>query len=124
MTIVKVHPVYGQTAKSTTDKTSTVAAGRQPAVNIIEEKEGYRIELATPGLGKSDFEIRINDNKLIVSGKGKKEDGEPRFFDPNFEKTFILPKKVDTDKISARSENGVLKIYLPKNDKVLTVKVS
>ncbi|NPA46855.1 MAG: Hsp20/alpha crystallin family protein [Chlorobi bacterium] len=93
-----------------------------PAVNIIEDDKGVEIDVAAPGLEKNDFEIKVEDNVLTISAhreEQKLEEGanyiKKEFGYENFQRSFTLPDNMfDTDKIEAKYENGVLKIYIPK----------
>ncbi|WP_080903316.1 Hsp20/alpha crystallin family protein [Parabacteroides sp. Marseille-P3160] len=99
-----------------------------PAINVVEAKDEYRVELAAPGMKKDDFNIRIDeDNNLVVSME-KKENKEEKsnedekearylrreFSYSKFEQTMILPDNVDKEKIEAKVEDGVLSVHLPK----------
>ncbi len=93
-----------------------------PAVNIIEDDKGVEIDLAAPGLKKDDFEIKVEDNVLTISAhkeEEKLEEGanfiKKEFGYENFQRSFTLPDNVfDIDKVEAKYEDGVLKIYIPK----------
>ena len=94
-----------------------------PAINVIETENGYKVEVAAPGMTKGDFNIRIDeDNNLVISMEKKIEDKEDKkdgrylrreFSYSKFQQTMILPENVDKEKISAQVENGVLTIELP-----------
>ncbi|MBK9565046.1 MAG: Hsp20/alpha crystallin family protein [Saprospiraceae bacterium] len=86
--------------------------------NVKETEQEYSISLAVPGYEKSEIEIFLDKSKLTIKGK-KATNGEVKFstreFDfSNFERTFYLPENVQTEKIEARSENGILNIHIPK----------
>jgi HSP20 family protein len=93
-----------------------------PAVNIIEDDKGVEIQVAAPGLNKGDFDIKIEDNILTVSAHKEEEkldEGanyvKKEFGYESFQRSFTLPDNMfDTDKVEAKYENGVLKIYIPK----------
>jgi len=94
-----------------------------PAVNIIESKDDYRIELAAPGLHKDDFKINLENNVLTVSSekeenREKEEDKVMRkeFSYYSFSRSFTLPQTVNADKISASHKDGVLQISIPKRE--------
>lgn len=99
----------------------------QPLVNILETAEGYSIEIAAPGLEKGDFEIHAEGSFLTVSARQKQEgvrnqDGKILRKEFNFEtfsRRFRLTNGIDMEKISARYENGVLKITLLKSESEL-----
>ena len=95
-----------------------------PAINVKESDKGYTVELAAPGMTKEDFNVHINDEgNLVVKMESKQEhkdeDKSTRYLRREFsyskyEQTLILPDDVKKDAISARVENGVLTVELPK----------
>jgi HSP20 family protein len=93
-----------------------------PAVNIIEGNDEFRIEVAAPGLSKGDFKIDVENGELIIASERKIEHGEKEnymrreFYYNNFKRTFSLPDSVNVDNISAKHENGILHIFIPKKE--------
>ena len=95
-----------------------------PAVNIQESKDDYLVSMAVPGMSKKDFKIDLNDNILTISSekneeKKVEEDNFNRreYSYQSFSRSFTLPKGVVNDeKISAKYENGELKILIPKKE--------
>ncbi len=94
-----------------------------PAVNIIEGKDDYRIELAAPGLRKEDFKLNLDNNVLTVSSEKeeKQESNDDKvmrreFSYYSFKRSFTLPDSVDADKISASHKDGILNILIPKRE--------
>ena len=95
-----------------------------PAINVKETKDAYTVEVAAPGMTKSDFNVSIDaDNNLAISMEKKEEKKEEKhdarylrreFSYAKFQQTMILPDDVDKDRITAKVENGVLLIGLPK----------
>ena len=93
-----------------------------PAVNIIENLPNFVVEIAAPGLNKGNFMIEIEDDTLKISSKKAIEKEEIKdshfkkreFNYESFERSFKLPENIETDKIQANYENGVLKVTLPK----------
>ena len=95
-----------------------------PAVNVIETTNEYKVELAAPGLTKEDFNVHIDeDNNLVINVEKKHEENEKakdgrylrrEFSYSKFQRALILPDDVDKEKISAKVENGVLNVELPK----------
>lgn len=124
MTIVRFQPVRYKSSSNGNQIKS--APKRQPAVNISEDEKAFYISLATPGMSRSDFDIQLDNKRLIVKGKAAEQasSGSYSFVQADFEKSFLISDKVDKDRISALSKDGILRIELPKNDKVLTVEVS
>lgn len=93
-----------------------------PAVNIYEEPERFRMEVAAPGYRKEDFNVSIDNDllKISVNKENNTVEGETytrcEFLTGSFERTFVVGKAIDTSKIDARYENGILTIYLSKRD--------
>lgn len=93
-----------------------------PAINVLESKTDYRVELAAPGMRKEDFDVNINtDGDLVIKmdRKGEKYEENVHYLRREFsytkyEQTLILPDDVDKQKISANVADGVLTIVLPK----------
>ncbi len=94
-----------------------------PTVNIIEEKDQFKLEVAAPGLDKEDFKIDLHNDILTLSAEKKQENEEKNkkylrreFSYCNFKRSFTLPDYVDTDKIEAKHKNGILTITIPKKE--------
>lgn len=95
-----------------------------PSANIKETADNYQVELAAPGLEKSDFDIKLEDCRLIISSLKKqenetKEDKYTRreFSYQSFQRSFTLPRDiVDVENIKAQYENGLLTIDIPKKE--------
>jgi HSP20 family protein len=94
-----------------------------PAVNIAETKDGFRIEVAAPGLNKEDFHINVDKNVLLISSEKEtsSETKEEKYYRKefsynSFKRSFSLPEDVDAEKIKAAHANGVLTVFIPKQD--------
>jgi HSP20 family protein len=94
-----------------------------PAVNIVEGKDEFRIEVAAPGLNKEDFKINLENDQLSISANKevKKEENEEtytrkEFSYSSFSRSFTLPDTVDGEKIKATHQDGVLTIHVPKKE--------
>jgi HSP20 family protein len=95
-----------------------------PAVNIKENTDGFMVEMAAPGMAKDDFKIELNNDLLTISSEKKNEhetkEGETytrrEYSYQSFSRSFTLPKSVDAEKISAKYENGILSIEIPKKE--------
>lgn len=95
-----------------------------PSINVVEEKDGYKVEVAAPGMTKEDFHIHIGDeNELVINMEKKtqhQEENKERkylrreFAYSKFEQSLILPDNVEKERISASMNDGVLTIDLPK----------
>ena len=96
-----------------------------PAVNIIEATDAYHLELNAAGLNKEDFKINAENDLLTISYE-RKEEAEKKegktirreFTHQSFKRSFGLDEKINVDGISAKYENGLLKLHLPKKEEV------
>jgi len=107
-----------------------------PAVNIVEDKDDYRIEVAAPGLDKSDFKIDFENNVLTISAEKeeKQEEKNERYMRrefnySSFSRCFTIPDTLDAEKISAQHKDGVLHVIIPKKEEAKekparTIKIS
>jgi len=95
-----------------------------PSVNIKETSDNYEVEVAAPGLDKNDFKVSLDGSLLTISSEkenqqvSEEENFTRREFSyQSFQRSFELPKNVvDEDKISARYENGLLYLSIPKKE--------
>ena len=95
-----------------------------PAVNVKEAASAYTMELAVPGIKKEFCRVNINadgnldiaiENKLEHKEENKKEHFLRREFSySNYQQTYVLPDDIVKDNISAKVDNGVLTITMPK----------
>ena len=94
-----------------------------PKVNIRETKDAYFVDMAVPGLKKSDFQIEL-DNKLLSISTEVEEKNELQeenftrreFGYSSFKRSFSLPETIKEDAIKAEYKDGVLSIHLPKKE--------
>lgn len=93
----------------------------RPAVNILEKEGHFEVQLAAPGLEKSDFKIEVKDGYLSISAEKSTENVEKNanfkrkeFSFTTFKRQFYLSDTVDADNISATYHQGVLNVKLPK----------
>ena len=95
-----------------------------PAINVKESDKAYTVELAAPGMKKEDFNVHINDEgNLVVKMERKQEHSEEdkttrylrrEFSYSNYEQNYTLPDDVVKDQISAKVEDGILTVTMPK----------
>lgn len=95
-----------------------------PAINVKETKDEYIVELAAPGMKKEDFDININQNgdlniKMENRHETKEEEKKTHYLRrefsyTNYEQNYTLPDDVVKDNISAKVEDGILTITMPK----------
>lgn len=95
-----------------------------PSVNIKENVDSYEVQVAAPGMDKNDFNVTLDGNLLTISSvKELKETKEESNFTrrefsyQSFQRSFEFPKNVvDDERITARYENGVLLLTVPKKE--------
>jgi len=94
-----------------------------PAVNIKENEEAFILEIAVPGMKKSDFNVDVDNKVLTISAEieESKEHMEEvytrrEFGYSSFKRTFTLPDTVELDSISATYTEGILNVLLPKRE--------
>ena len=98
------------------------AGGMVPKVDVKESKKAVTISAELPGMEEKDIELTVHDGYLTLKGE-KKEESEKEEEDVHvmerrygsFRRTFPIGQEVETDKIAAKFDKGVLKITLPKN---------
>lgn len=98
-----------------------------PAVNVKEDDKAYTMEVAAPGIKKEFCRVSINDEgNLAIAIENKTEHKENdhknhylrrEFSYSNYEQSYTLPDDVEKDNISAKVENGILTVILPKTKK-------
>ncbi len=100
-----------------------------PDVNIFETKDGYVLEAEMPGVNKDGLEITLEGNEITIVGHRKNEvvSGTPLFRERtlmDFRRVFELDPAIDTARISAKMDQGVLCLTLPKSEKVKPRKIT
>jgi HSP20 family protein len=92
-----------------------------PAVDVYEDEHQVTLKIEVPGIDEKDIDVRVENNTLTVHGERKieKEEKEENYrrverHYGSFTRTFNLPQTVDSEKVSANYDKGVLKITLPK----------
>ena len=103
------------------------AKNTAPAVNVKEDENAYTMEVAAPGIKKEYCRVNINDdgnlniaieNKMEHKEEDKKQHYLRREFSyTNYQQNYSLPEDVDKDQISAKVDNGILTVVLPKMKK-------
>jgi HSP20 family protein len=100
-----------------------------PRVNILETRDSYLLEAEMPGVNKEGLEVLLEGSELTLVGRRQIESGDleliyresrPR----DFRRVFELDPSIDTSKIEARMEQGVLKLHFPKAEKVKPRKIT
>lgn len=122
------------TLTKTDEKTSAPSNGQRvsfltPLANILETGDGYLLEAEMPGVNKEGLEITVENGELVIFGrravretKGHEIYRESRPLD--YRRVFELDPSIDTAKINAKIEQGVLRLQLPKAESVKPRKIT
>ncbi|HNI44835.1 MAG TPA: Hsp20/alpha crystallin family protein, partial [Chitinophagales bacterium] len=93
---------------------------------IVETGNSYRVEIAAPGFAKENFRLSIDNGIITIKGEkimNQQNNTEQylrqEFSVENFERSFNLPKAVDTNKIDASYREGILFVTLGKKDEFI-----
>jgi len=100
-----------------------------PEVNIYETKDGYEVEAEMPGVNKDGLEITLEGHEITLTGHRADEvvAGETLFrerHNASYRRVFDLDPAIDTSRISARMNQGVLFLSLPKSEGVKPRKIT
>ncbi len=102
---------------------------RIPAVNITETTEAFAIELAAPGLQKSDFKINVDKNIISISVDKVEESvsddklySKKEYSYSSFSRSFTLPETVNYSDIDAVYVDGVLQVKIGKKEEAIVAK--
>ncbi len=113
------------------EENASAASDWVPAVDIREEESGFTITADVPGVDPKNIEVHAENGMLSVKGERDSEkkverEGYKRIerVHGSFFRRFTLPDSADTDKISAKCENGVLTITIPKHERVQPRKIT
>jgi len=127
-------PVFMNQMTQAPEKTPQTTAQRMPAkavprANILETKESYVLELEMPGVTKDGVEITVENNELTIIGhrtdtelKGEAIYRESRPMD--YRRVFDLDPSIDTSHITAKVDQGILMLTLPKAESVKPRKIT
>jgi HSP20 family protein len=94
-----------------------------PQANILESEKLYEIQMAIPGMKKSDFKIDLENGKLQISGERNVENNEgvtihhQEIVYGTFNRVFQVPEDADQNNISASYADGILKVQIQKDEK-------
>jgi HSP20 family protein len=102
----------------------TVTASWYPACDVFEDKDAIKIVAEVPGVTPEDVKISLEHNILTIRGE-KKQQAEERTERVHryersygaFERTFVLPNSVDSERIQASYQNGILTVSVPKAER-------
>ena len=98
-----------------------------PFVDISESTDSYILDADMPGVSKENLEITLDNNTLTIIGKvDVKNDAKFEYQEfelHNYKRSFVVNEDVNTGKIEAKLENGVLNLIIPKSERTKPRKI-
>jgi len=104
--------------------------GSYPSVNLYQNEEEVLVTAFLPGIDTSDLEMSVVENQFLIKGNAKKEPKEglslirEELLKSEFKRSFELPFKINSDRVTANLKNGVLTVKLPKADEEKAKKIT
>jgi HSP20 family protein len=106
---------------STSSLWNTVGAGVYPPINVYDDSESYIVRAELPGVDPKDIDISVANNTLTIKGKRETDvEGKNVSYHRRernygeFRRAFTLPDAIDSGKVMAHAENGILEVRLPR----------
>lgn len=94
-----------------------------PALDIVEDKDCFKIEVEMPGMSEKDITVTFNDNRITIEGEKStsKKDEKKNFVSREitygrYERSVSLPLTADVDKATASFKKGMLWVTIPKKN--------
>lgn len=108
---------------TTINKTLREDVLHYPPVNIINKENSYSLQMLVPGYSKSDFLVKLEEKVLTIAAEAKNEAMQEtekmvrkEFSMKAFKRSFTIDEMIDGEKITAKYEDGILKLELPKKE--------
>jgi HSP20 family protein len=100
-----------------------------PAATVLENADGYTLEVEMPGVSKENLEMWVENNELTILGRRSMPSVEGTLIHresrpENFRRTFEIDPSIDASKISAKIAQGVVTLTLPKAEQVKPRKIA
>jgi len=100
-----------------------------PRASVVENGDGYILQVEMPGMNKEGLEIAMEDNELTIIGRRSLATVDRTLIHQesrreNFRRAFEIDPSIDTDKISAQIDQGILTLKLPKSERVKPRKIA
>jgi HSP20 family protein len=100
-----------------------------PRASVVESGDGYTLQVEMPGVNKEGLEISVENNELTITGRRSMPNIEGTILHresrvENYRRSFELDPSIDTGKISAKIEQGVVMLHLPKAEHVKPRKIN
>ncbi len=106
------------------DSSKVVTSHWSPAVDIKEESDGFVLHADVPGVDAKEIDISMEEGMLIIKGERAHESSEEKNgykrverVRGSFYRRFSLPETADAERVTAKYDNGVLTVTIPKQEK-------
>ena len=93
-----------------------------PAVDVLENEAGITVKADLPGVSKESLHVRVDGETLTIEGQvslGDTNALEPVYAEvrtAQYKRSFVLSRDLDSDRIDAKLQNGVLTLHIPKRE--------
>ncbi|MBH55544.1 MAG: hypothetical protein CMI18_14545 [Opitutaceae bacterium] len=94
----------------------------RPAIDLYEDEGNYFVQAELPGFNRKKIEVELEKERLVLKGTRKVND-KKESSEINFHRSITLPDSVKGDKVSAKYENGVLTVTIPKAEAVKPLRI-
>jgi len=117
-----------RTEQRPASETSQRVSYLTPPADILETNEGYVLKADMPGVPKEGLEVTVENGELTITGRVQREELKGRLLfresrGLDFRRVFELDPSIDLEKISAKIEQGLLTLHLPKAERVKPPKI-
>ena len=123
--------IFGDLLGSTDNGTDVDDTPWMPMADICETENGFEIYAELPGVSEGDVNISVTDNLLTIKGeKHQQAETEGKNYhrverrSGSFQRSFALPRHIETDGIKAKFTDGVLTIEIPKAEVAKPTQIS
>ena len=122
--------LFGDLLSSQDNEGNTENASWMPTVDISETENGFEIHAELPGVNESDVNVSLTDNLLTIKGEKRTEEKtdnknfhrvERRY--GSFQRSFTLPRQVNTAEIKAGFKDGILSLSIPKTEEAMPTEI-
>lgn len=94
----------------------------RPAIDLFEDEANFFVQAELPGFDRKEIEVELENDRLILKG-ARKENGKEGESEISFHRSVVIPNSVKQDQVSAKYENGLLTVTIPKADAVKPLRI-
>lgn len=122
--------LFGDLLSSQDGESNTENSSWMPTVDISETENGFEIHAELPGVTDDDLNVSVTDNLLTIKGEKRQEEKtegknyhrvERRY--GSFQRSFTLPRQVNTSDIKAGFKDGILTLSIPKVEEAMPTEI-